>query len=160
MKNENIIIRIDEDTKKDFQEIINRYGFSMSDVLLTFINDITIKNKLPLNILSKLNRSHFLTNLTIFEIKKMLLNSSLINNKSINKIYLVGDYAKSTIHKKSKIIFILETTIKLNKEEIGYYINELTIMLNKEVNILLSDELNKDELNIYKIEKICLFENN
>lgn len=70
MKNENIIIRIDEDTKKDFQEIINRYGFSMSDVLLTFINDITIKNKLPLNILSKLNRSHFLTNLTIFEIKK------------------------------------------------------------------------------------------
>ena len=50
MKNNNIIFRIDDVLKKEFQNIISENWFTVSDVLIAFIKDVVKKKKLPLNL--------------------------------------------------------------------------------------------------------------
>ncbi len=160
MKKGNIIIRIDDNLKKDFMDLLAHYDFTMSDVLVTFIKDVVNKGKLPLNILSKLNEARPSILLNIFEIKKALINSSLIKNTVIKKIYLVGDYAKGIATKKSEIILNVVTNGKMILSNLNPYKDELISKLNKGIKFVLNDELSEEEKSLIELEEICLFENN
>ena len=54
-KESNIIIRVDEETKNRFQELVERYDTTMSYVLNECMIDMVNKNDIPLKIRSRLS---------------------------------------------------------------------------------------------------------
>ena len=159
MKNNNIIIRIDDVLKKEFQNIISENGFTVSDVLIAFIKDVVKKKKLPLNLLSKLNENRFTSYISIPEIKKEVEKAIDEYKDSITKVYLFGDFALGKVTKKSMVSLKLEVNDKFNKECLTLIRENLINSLHRNVDLKLNDELTFDEQDSIKKEEICILEN-
>ena len=159
MKNNNIIIRIDDVLKKEFQNIISENGFTVSDVLIAFIKDVVKKKKLPLNLLSKLNENRFTSYISIPEIKKEVEKAIDEYKDSITKVYLFGDFALGKVTKKSTVSLKLEVNDKFNKECLTLIRENLINSLHRNVDLKLNDELTFDEQDSIKKEEICILEN-
>ena len=159
MKNNNIIIRIDDVLKKEFQNIISENGFTVSDVLIAFIKDVVKKKKLPLNLLSKLNENRFTSYISIPEIKKEVEKSIEEYKDSISKVYLFGDFALGKVTKKSTVSLKLEVNDEFNKKCLTFIREKLINSLNIIVDLKLNDELTFEEQDSIKKEEICILEN-
>lgn len=159
MKNNNIIFRIDDVLKKEFQNIISENGFTVSDVLIAFIKDVVKKKKLPLNLLSKLNENRFTSYISIPEIKKEVEKAIDEYKDSITKVYLFGDFALGKVTKKSTVSLKLEVNDKFNKECLTLIRENLINSLHRNVDLKLNDELTFDEQDSIKKEEICILEN-
>lgn len=159
MKNNNIIIRIDDVLKKEFQNIISGNGFTVSDVLITFIKDVVKKKKLPLNLLSKLNENRFASFISIPEIKKEVEKAIEEYKDSITKVYLFGDFALGKVTKKSAVSLKLEVNDEFNKECLTSIRENLINSLHRNVDLKLNDELTFEEQDSIKKEEICILEN-
>ena len=159
MKNNNIIIRIDDVLKKEFQNIISENGFTVSDVLIAFIKDVVKKKKLPLNLLSKLNENRFASFISIPEIKKEVEKVIEEYKDSITKVYLFGDFALGKVTKKSTVSLKLEVNDKFNKECLTLIRENLINSLHRNVDLKLNDELTFEEQDSIKKEEICILEN-
>ena len=159
MKNNNIIIRIDDVLKKEFQNIISENGFTVSDVLIAFIKDVVKKKKLPLNLLSKVNENRFASFISIPEIKKEVEKAIEEYKDSITKVYLFGDFALGKVTKKSTVSLKLEVNDKFNKECLTLIRENLINSLHRNVDLKLNDELTFEEQDSIKKEEICILEN-
>lgn len=159
MKNNNIIIRIDDVLKKEFQNIISENGFTVSDVLIAFIKDVVKKKKLPLNLLSKLNENRFTSYISIPEIKKEVEKSIEEYKDSISKVYLFGDFALGKVTKKSTVSLKLEVNDEFNKKCLTLIRENLINSLHRIVDLKLNDELTFEEQDSIKKEEICILEN-
>lgn len=159
MKNNNIIIRIDDVLKKEFQNIISGNGFTVSDVLITFIKDVVKKKKLPLNLLSKLNENRFASFISIPEIKKEVEKAIEEYKDSITKVYLFGDFALGKVTKKSTVSLKLEVNDGFNKECLTLIRESLINSLHRNVDLKLNDELTFEEQDSIEKEEICILEN-
>ena len=159
MKNNNIIIRIDDVLKKEFQNIISENGFTVSDVLIAFIKDVVKKKKLPLNLLSKLNENRFTSYISIPEIKKEVEKAIEEYKDSITKVYLFGDFALGKVTKKSTVSLKLEVNDEFNKECLTLIRENLINSLHRNVDLKLNDELTFEEQDSIKKEEICILEN-
>lgn len=159
MKNNNIIIRIDDVLKKEFQNIISENGFTVSDVLIAFIKDVVKKKKLPLNLLSKLNENRFASFISIPEIKKEVEKEIEEYKDSITKVYLFGDFALGKVTKKSTVSLKLEVNDEFNKECLTLIRENLINSLHRNVDLKLNDELTFEEQDSIKKEEICILEN-
>lgn len=159
MKNNNIIIRIDDVLKKEFQNIISGNGFTISDVLIAFIQDVVKKKKLPLNLLSKLNENRFASFISIPEIKKEVEKAIEAYKDSITKVYLFGDFALGKVAKKSTVSLKLEVNDEFNKECLTLIRENLINSLHRNVDLKLNDELTFEEQDSIKKEEICILEN-
>lgn len=159
MKNNNIIIRIDDVLKKEFQNIISENGFTVSDVLIAFIKDVVKKKKLPLNLLSKLNENRFTSYISIPEIKKEVEKAIEEFKDSISKVYLFGDFALGKVTKKSTISLKLEVNNEFNKDYLSLICDSLSNSLHRNINLKLSDELTIEDQSSIKKEEICILEN-
>lgn len=155
MKNNNIIIRIDDVLKKEFQNIISENGFTVSDVLIAFIKDVVKKKKLPLNLLSKLNENRFASFISIPEIKKEVEKEIEEYKDSITKVYLFGDFALGKVTKKSTVSLKLEVNDEFNKECLTLIRENLINSLHRNVDLKLNDELTFEEQDSIKKEEIC-----
>ena len=159
MKNNNIIFRIDDVLKKEFQNIISENGFTVSDVLIAFIKDVVKKKKLPLNLLSKLNENRFASFISIPEIKKEVEKAIEEYKDSITKVYLFGDFALGKVTKKSTVSLKLEVNDEFNKECLTLIRENLINSLHRNVDIKLNNELTFEEQDAIKKEEICILEN-
>lgn len=159
MKNNNIIFRIDDVLKKEFQNIISENGFTVSDVLIAFIKDVVKKKKLPLNLLSKLNENRFASFISIPEIKKEVEKAIEEYKDSITKVYLFGDFALGKVTKKSTVSLKLEVNDEFNKECLTLIRENLINSLHRNVDLKLNDELTFEEQDSIKKEEICILEN-
>ena len=159
MKNNNIIFRIDDVLKKEFQNIISENGFTVSDVLIAFIKDVVKKKKLPLNLLSKLNENRFTSYISIPEIKKEVEKAIEEYKNSITKVYLFGDFALGKVTKKSTVSLKLEVNDEFNKECLTLIRENLINSLHRNVDLKLNDELTFEEQDSIKKEEICILEN-
>lgn len=159
MKNNNIIFRIDDVLKKEFQNIISENGFTVSDVLIAFIKDVVKKKKLPLNLLSKLNENRFTSYISIPEIKKEVEKAIEEYKDLITKVYLFGDFALGKVTKKSTVSLKLEVNDEFNKECLTLIRENLINSLHRNVDLKLNDELTFEEQDSIKKEEICILEN-
>ncbi len=159
MKNNNIIFRIDDVLKKEFQNIISENGFTVSDVLIAFIKDVVKKKKLPLNLLSKLNENRFASFISIPEIKKEVEKAIEEYKDSITKVYLFGDFALGKVTKKSTVSLKLEVNDEFNKECLTLIRENLINSLHRNVDLKLNNELTFEEQDAIKKEEICILEN-
>lgn len=158
MKNTNIIIRIEEELKNDFQEIANNNHYTISNIIIACIKDIVRRKKIPINLLPYLN-SKPNNKINIPLIKRALfeiLEQNSINN--VDKAYLFGSYARGEAKSNSDIdIYCDKGNIKTLIDQVELE-EELESALNKEVDIIFTtsilDEYFKEQIKEDMI-KLC-----
>ena len=145
-----INIRVNQNIKEEFQHIVEREGFTMSEVIQASMLDIVKRNALPLNIKGKIDRKARHT-ITIPYIKKCLENT-IINMpyKTIKRVSLFGSYANGTATNKSDIDLFVETDGSLSIFDLSDLQTNLELALNKKVDLATK---NDDEYFMNQIQK-------
>lgn len=159
MKDSNIIIRIDDQLKVQFQELVKKNGFTVSNVLCACIRDITKKKKIPMYLMPYLVHPKKVSRVSIPDIKRSL--EELIRNEEtlgIQKAYLFGDFAKGSNTVKSKVDIRLEVADNFDKESIASLKEALKKKLNRNIEIFTSEDFTEEEIKNAKSEEICIFE--
>ena len=159
MKNTNIIIRIEEELKNDFQEIANNNHYTISNIIIACIKDIVRRKKIPINLLPYLN-SKPNNKINIPLIKRALfeiLEQNSINN--VEKAYLFGSYARGEETYESDIDIRLEVKDSFSLIDLSFISSELKEKLNKDIDVISSGGLDKNFLNRIKKDEICIYEN-
>ena len=163
-KENNIIIRVDEETKNRFQELVERYDTTMSYVLNEFMIDMVNKNDIPLKIRSRLSSERIKkqSELTIAQIKHLLeesINEAKLNNK-IKKAYIFGSYSRGEETKKSDIDIRIEHMNDFDLFDLGQLSYLLEKKTGKDVDIATQSPSKMDPVfyNSIKKDEICIYE--
>lgn len=163
-KENNIIIRVDEETKNRFQELVERYDTTMSYVLNEFMIDMVNKNDIPLKIRSRLSSERIKkqSELTIAQIKHLLeesINEAKLNNK-IKKAYIFGSYSRGEETKNSDIDIRIEHMNDFDLFDLGQLSYLLEKKTGKDVDIATQSPSKMDPVfyNSIKKDEICIYE--
>ena len=152
-----INIRVNQDIKEEFQKILKREGFTMSEVVQATMMDIIKRNTIPLNVKSKIETKANSV-LTIPYIKKCLENATInLTNYGIKRISLFGSYANGTATRKSDVDLFIETDDSLSLFELAGLKTIFETSLNKKVDLITKNE-NEYFMNQIEREKIILYE--
>lgn len=152
-----INIRISQDVKDEFQKIVQREGFTMSEVVQATMMDIIKRDAITLNVRSKIKKKANRV-LTIPYIKKCLENAVLnLNNYGIKRISLFGSYANGTATAKSDVDLFIETDKSLSLFDLSGLKIVFETALNKTVDLITHNN-NEYFMNQIEREKIPLYE--
>lgn len=155
-KNTLINLRINQGLKEDFQSIVEREGFTMSEILEACMEDIVKRNTIPLNIRNKVKRRA--PTITIPYIKKCLDDIvEKMNDKRIKSISLIGSYAKGTATSCSDVDLFVDVDNGYSLFDLADLQIELEKTLGKKVDLVTKSD---DEyfMNNIQREKIQLYE--
>ena len=157
MKKDTLInLRINQGLKEDFQSIVEREGFNMSEILEASMEDIVKRNIIPLNIRSKVKRRT--PTITIPYIKKCLDEIvEKMNDKRIKSISLIGSYAKGSATSTSDVDLFVDVDNGYSLFDLADLQIELEKVLGKKVDLITKSD---DEyfMNNIQREKIQLYE--
>ena len=157
MKKDTLInLRINQGLKEDFQSIVEREGFTMSEILEASMEDIVKRNIIPLNIRSKVKRRT--PTITIPYIKKCLDEIiEKMNDKRIKSISLIGSYAKGNATSNSDVDLFVDVDNGYSLFDLADLQTELETALGKKVDLVTKSD---DEyfMNNIQREKIQLYE--
>ena len=150
-----INLRINQETKEMFQEIVEGDGFTMSEVLQASMNDVIMRGKVPLYLTSKIKKKRQ-PNITIPLIKEYL-EHLLSKDEKVKSASLFGSYAKGTATASSDIDLFLDLEDDYTLFELGDLQQNLEKMTGKKVDITTRTD---DDFFINHIqkEKITLYE--
>ena len=158
MKKDALInLRINNELKEDFQSIIEREGFTMSQVIEAFMKDIVIRNIIPINIRSRIETKRNII-VTIPFIKECLEGAISKNqNNKIKSVSLFGSYSKGTSTPSSDIDLYLDVDEGFSLFDLADLQIELEKTLGKKVDLVTKAD---DEyfINHIQKEKIQLYE--
>ena len=151
-----INLRINQGLKEDFQSIVEREGFTMSEILEASMEDIVKRNIIPLNIRSKVKRRT--PTITIPYIKKCLDEIvEKMNDKRIKSISLIGSYAKGSATSTSDVDLFVDVDNGYSLFDLADLQIELEKVLGKKVDLITKSDDEYFMNNIEK-EKIQLYE--
>lgn len=163
-RNTTLLIRINEDLKKQIQEIADKNDVSVSEIINVYLKDIAKNGDLDVNQRKKLgieDKTHrgLLDVPTIKRVVTETIEELKLQNK-IKKVYLFGSYSRGEAKKDSDIDLRLVTTDQITLFEIGnirYYITEKT---GKEVDItnVEPEEQDPDFYSEIKKDEFCIYE--
>ena len=160
MKNSNIIIRIEDELKNDFQKIADDNDYTISNIIIACIKDIVRKKRIPINLYAYLNAKPKQSKISVPLIKKVLLEILEKNNiNNIQKAYLFGSYARGEENKDSDIDIRLEVNDSFTLIDLSFINYELREKLNKDIDLISSGGLDESFLSRIKHEEICIYEN-
>lgn len=153
-----INLRINQELKEDFQTVVEREGFSMSQVLEACMKDIVKRNIVPINIKSKIEKKKRQI-ITIPFIKQCLELTimKLESGKKIKSVSLFGSYSKGTATASSDIDLFLDVDNDFTLFDFADLQNELEKSLDKKIDLVTKTD---DEYFITHIqkEKIQIYE--
>ena len=158
MKKDTLInLRINNDLKEDFQSVVEREGFSMSQVLEACMKDVVHRNNIPTNIRSKIERKRNVT-VSIPFIKECLESViSKFNNDKIKSVSLFGSYSKGTPTPSSDVDLFLDAEEGFTLFDLADLQIELEKTIGKKVDLVTKvDE--EYFVNHIQREKIQLYE--
>ena len=160
MKDTNIIIRVSDNLKKEFQFIVEENGYSISSVLEACIQTIVKKRKIPLNYLPYLKTSKRKYDITIPLIKRALedIIAQLDKNK-IKKVYLFGSFARGENNINSDIDLRVEVNEGCSLLDLGFISVELEEKLHRKVDIVSGNNIDPRFMKRIQNEEICIYEN-
>ena len=163
-KTSNIIIRVDDEIKNRFQELVDQNNTTMSSVLNECMIDMVNRNTIPLRIRCRINatKPRIQGELSIAKIKRLVeetINQADLNNK-IKKAYLFGSYARGEETEKSDIDLRIEFDNRFNLfdlSEMSYILRQKT---GKKVDIATQEPSEMDPVfyNTIKKDEICIYE--
>ena len=158
MKKDTLInLRINNELKEDFQSIVEREGFTMSQVLEVCMEDIVARNIIPMNVRSKIERKRNVT-VSIPFIKECLENAIAKNNNTkIKSVSLFGSYSKGTCTPTSDVDLFLDVEEGFSLFDLADLQIELEKSIGKKVDLVTKTD---DEyfINHIRKEKIQLYE--
>ena len=152
-----INLRTSKALKDDFQSIVEREGFTMSEVLEASMLDIVHRNIVPINIRSKIRKERKPI-ISIPFIKKCIEEAVLeMNNNKIKGVSLFGSYSRGTATQSSDVDLLLETDSNFSLFDLADLQNKLENKLGKEVDLVTSTD---DEyfMHVIQRDKIQLYE--
>ena len=163
-KTSNIIIRVDDEIKNRFQELVEQNDTTMSCVLNECMIEMVNKNNIPLRIRCRINatkpKDH--NELNIAKIKHLLeetINEAGLNKK-IKKAYLFGSYARGEDTDKSDIDLRIEFDNRFNL----FDLSEMSFLLRqksgKKVDIATQEpsKMDADFYDSIRKDEICIYE--
>lgn len=162
-KDTNIIIRVNSDLKIEALKLCRNNNVSISSLLSAYLEDAVKHNKIPLNILGRINYRKVSKNnrLEISNIKKCLDQIIKSQGKNdIKKAYLFGSYARGEASNDSDVDIRLEVGEKLSLIDISNIRLSLKEDLGKEIDLITQNpnELDVNFYNEIKKDEICLYE--
>ena len=157
MKKDTLInLRINQQLKEDFQAIVEREGFTMSEILEASMIDIVNRNIIPINIRSKIGRRSPVISIPFI---KKCLDETLekMKNNNIVSISLFGSYAKGNANANSDIDLFVDVDNGFSLFDLADLQIELESALGKKVDLVTKKD---DEyfINHIQKEKIQLYE--
>ena len=157
MKKDTLInLRVNQSLKENFQIIVERNGFTMSEILEAFMKDIVRRDIIPINIRCKVERK--VSIVTIPFIKKCLDEAiEKMENDKIKSISLFGSYAKGTATSSSDVDLFVDVDTGFSLFALASLQIELETRLGKKVDLTTNTN---DEyfINHIQKEKIQLYE--
>lgn len=150
-------LRISKSLKESFQEITEREGFSMSEVLEACMLDIVKRNIIPINIRSKIARKPEPL-LSVPMIKKCLDEIlDKMNDPHIQSVYLFGSYSKGTANPSSDIDLFLDVEEGFDLFDLAGLQIELEKALGKKVDLVTKSDdetfmshIRRDRIQLYE----------
>ena len=156
-KNTLINLRINKELKEEFQSIVEKEGFTMSEVLEASMKDIVRRNMVPINIRSRIEKK--IRPIISIPFIKTCIDEAVNNDKyhKINSISLFGSYAKGTARAESDIDLFIDVDEGFSLFLLADLQIELESRLNKKVELSTN---NDDEyfINVIQKEQIILYE--
>ena len=153
-----INIRVNQNIKDEFQKIVEREGFTMSQVIQASMLDVIRRDTLPIYLSSKIDKKPKKI-ITIPFIKKVLENTiiNMPNKTSIKSVSLFGSYANGTATTKSDVDLFIETDERLSLYDLSGLQVNLELALDKKVDLITksNDEYFTNQI---QREKITLYE--
>ncbi len=162
-KTSNIIIRVEEEVKNRFQDLVESNSTTMSSVLYECMVDMINKNAIPLKIRSRLNNRSFNNGLLDIAKIKKLLEESIVEAElkdKIKKAYLFGSYSRGEETEESDIDLRIEYDNSFNLfdlSELSYLLRQKT---GKKVDIATQkpSQMDPEFYNSIKKDEICIYE--
>ena len=158
MKKDTLInFRINAELKEDFQSVVEREGFSMSQVIEACMKDIVARNLIPINVRSKIQRKRNVT-VTIPFIKECL--ESVIakcSGEKIKSVSLIGSYSKGTSTPSSDVDLFLDLEEGFSLFDLADLQIELEKAIGKKVDLVTKTD-DAYFINHIQKEKIQLYE--
>ena len=164
-KTDNIIIRVDEDIKREFQSLAEKNGMTVSSILNACMVDMISRNIIPMNIkrrLCALKLKEKEPELTVVKLKQLLVDvikEAKLENK-IDKVYLFGSYSRGEETEESDIDFRIEQTDDFDL----FDLSEMSFLLkqktgkNIDIATLAVSKMDPDFYASIKKDEICLYE--
>ena len=163
-KESNIIIRVDNEVKNRFQDLVDRNGTTMSHVLNECMIEMVNKDSIPFKIRCRLNaeKNKKQGELTIAKIKQLLeetINEANLENK-IKKAYLFGSYSRGEETDHSDIDLRIEFDNRFNLFDLSEMSYLLKQKSGKKVDIATQEPAEMDPAfyNSIKKDEICIYE--
>ena len=163
-KNTTLLIRINDDLKKDIQNIADKNGVSVSEIINLCLSDIAKRGDLNLAMKGKLGvlkKELEKNSINIHTIKRVIEEAieELELKDKINRVYLYGSFARGEETPKSDIDLRLETN-HISGFEIGNLRYEIKEKTGRDVDISNEDpnKLDPDFYAIIRKDEICIYD--
>ena len=165
-KDTTLLIRINSDLKSEIQEIADKNGVTVSEIINVYLADIAKKGDINLITKGKLGviaremkRGRKLDFFTIKNAIEESIKKCELEEK-IEKVYLYGSYARGEATIDSDIDLRLVTTDEISGFDIGYLRYEIKEKTGKDVDIsnLAPEKLDPEFYFNVKKDEICIYE--
>ena len=134
-----INLRVNQDLKDAFQEVVEQEGLTMSEVLESCMEDVVKRGMVPLNIASRSRRKKAPI-LTIPLIKACLENLLPSESEKIKRVSLFGSYSKGTAKPSSDVDLFLEVDEGFTLFDLAALQEKLEKALGKKVDLATQDD--------------------
>lgn len=154
-----INLRINNNLKEEFQEIVEMEGFTMSEVLEGAMIDITRRKYVPINIRSKIRRQP--EKMVSIPFIKECLEKAMKSpsQEKVKSVALFGSYATGTANPKSDVDLFLEIDEGYSLFNMFDLQTDLEKSLGKKVDLVTKSDDAYFMSHVQK-EKIQLYERN
>ena len=152
-----INLRINKELKEEFQQVTERYGYTMSQVLTAFMKDVVKRDIVPMNIRNKIETKREGV-LSIPFIKKCLEETiEKLDQQNIVSVSLFGSYSKGEATSKSDIDFFIEAEGDYSLFDLADLQIGLEVKTSKKVDLVTKKD-NEYFIKHISKEKIVLYE--
>ena len=160
-KTSNIIIRVDDEVKNRFQELVDRNDVTMSSVLNECMIEMINKDNIPIRIKCRLNaKKPKQESLDIAKIKKALeetIQEAQLKDK-ITKAYLFGSYSRGEQNADSDVDLLIVPDNMVGLFKLSGMMLDLQDLLQKRVDLVTEkgllpfarERVDRDKILIYE----------
>jgi uncharacterized protein len=160
MKDDNILFRIDKESKETAQKVCAESGVSLSLVLTMVVREIARKKSIPAVYLFKAKGLERSDGVLSFDFINAIVQTVVrkYSKEEIKAIYLFGSYARGEATDQSDVDFLIEPGEKLDYFKLGGLNEELREKLHRDVDTALIPGLSPEILGEANKDKILLYE--
>ena len=164
-KTSNIIIRVEDDLKNKFQQLVEENEMTVSSVLTACMVDMVTRKIVPMNIRRRLNALKLKEKepeLTVIKLKQLLedvIKEAKLEGK-VKKAYLFGSYSRGEETEESDIDFRIEHTDDFDLfdlSEMSYLLKQKTGK-NIDIATLATSKMDPEFYASIKKDEICLYD--